>query len=118
LEQPRKRRQSFSPGHSLEEERVGQSATTRLVTSKTYQYKQVDDRLDQQERDRKRTYTALIGEYTTLETSSPPTEDKVKNKHVQEVEEWSAATVKETIFHYIKSNALRKIAEKHINEEM
>jgi hypothetical protein len=71
-----------------------------------------------QERDRKRTNTALMREDTTLDTSSPPTDDKVKNKYVQEVEEWIATTVKETIFHYIKYNALRKTVEKRINEEM
>jgi hypothetical protein len=57
-------------------------------------------------------------EDTTLDTSSPPTEDKVKNKHVREVEEWIATTVKETIFHYFKSNALEKTVEKRINQEM
>ena len=57
-------------------------------------------------------------EDTTLDTSSPPTEDKVKNKHVQEVAEWITTTVKEIVFHYFKSNALEKTVEKRINEEM
>ena len=42
----------------------------------------------------------------------------MKNKHVREVEEWIATTVKETIFHYIKSNALRETVEKCINKEL
>jgi hypothetical protein len=62
--------------------------------------------------------TALMGEDTTLDTSLPPTEDKVKNKHVQEVEEWITTTVKETLFDYIKSKALEKTVEKRINKEM
>jgi hypothetical protein len=48
----------------------------------------------------------------TLDTSSPQTEDnKVKNQHVQAVEEWIAATVKETLFEYIKSEAPEKTVE-------
>jgi hypothetical protein len=84
----------------LEEERMGKSAITRLVTPKAYQYERVCDRIDQQERDRKRMDTALMREEITLNTSSPPppTGDKVKNKHVQEVEEWIVTTVKETLF--------------------
>jgi hypothetical protein len=54
----------------------------------------------------------------TLDTSSPQTEDKVKNQHVQAVEEWIATTVKETLFEYIKSKALEKTVKKCINEEM
>jgi hypothetical protein len=58
-------------------------------------------------------------EDATLDTSSPRTEDKVKNQHVvQAVEEWIATTVKETLFEYIKSKALEKTVEKRINEEM
>jgi hypothetical protein len=34
----------------------------------------------------------------------------VENKHVQEVEECIATTVKETLFDYIKSKALEKTA--------
>jgi hypothetical protein len=41
----------------------------------------------------------------TQDTSPPPTEDKLKNKPVREVEEWIATTVKETLFDYIKSKA-------------
>jgi hypothetical protein len=37
-------------------------------------------------------------ENTTQDTSPPPTEDKVKNKHVRKVEEWIATTVKEIMF--------------------
>jgi hypothetical protein len=49
-------------------------------------------------------------EEMTLNTFSPPppTGDKVKCKHVQEVEEWIVTTVKETLFEYIKSKALEK----------
>jgi hypothetical protein len=110
-EQPRKRKECLSPGHGLEEERTGQSAIARLVTPKAYQYKRVCDRIDQQEMDRKRMDTALMREETTLNTSSPPppTGDEVKDKHVQEVEEWIVTTVKETLFEYIKSR---------INEDM
>ena len=99
---------------------MGQSAIARLVTPKPpYQYDLVCNRLEQQDQDRKRMDAALMGEHTTLGTSSPPTEViKVKNKHVQDVEEWIATTVKETIFHYIKSDALEKTVEKRINEEM
>jgi hypothetical protein len=43
--------------------------------------------------------------------------DKVKNQHVQAVEEWIATTVKETLFEYIKSKAVEKTVEKRINEE-
>jgi hypothetical protein len=98
--------------------RVGQSAIARLVTPKPYQYKWVCDRLDQQESDRKREDTSLMRKDTTQDTSPPPSEDKVKNKHVQEVEEWIATTVKGTLFDCIKSKALEKIVEKGINEEM
>jgi hypothetical protein len=60
-EQPRKRRECFSPGHGLkEEERVGQSAIAKLVTPKSHQYERVCDRIDQQEWDRKRVNTALM----------------------------------------------------------
>jgi hypothetical protein len=45
------------------------------------------------------------------DTSPPPTEDKLKNKHVREVEEWITTTVKETLFDYIKSTALKKTVE-------
>jgi uncharacterized membrane-anchored protein YjiN (DUF445 family) len=54
----------------------------------------------------------------TLDISSPQTEDKVKNQHVQAVEEWTATTVEETLFEYIKSKALEKTVKKRINEEM
>jgi hypothetical protein len=119
LEQPRKRREWFSPGQDLKEERVGQSAIARLVTSKPYQYKQVCGRMDQQEWDRKRPDTALMREDTTHDMSPPATEDKVKKKkHIQEVEKWIATTVMETLFDYIKSKALEKTVEKRINKEM
>ncbi len=122
LEQPRKGRECFSPGQDLKEEdkRVGKSAIARLVTSKPYQYKQVCGRMDQQEWDRKRPDTALMREDTTHHDMSPPaTEDKVKKKkHIQEVEKWIATTVMETLFDYIKSKALEKTVEKHINKEM
>ncbi len=99
---------------------MGQSAIARLVTPKPpYQYDLVCNRLEQQDQDRKRMDAALMGEQTALDTFSPLTEVvKVKNKHVQDVEEWIATTVKETIFHYIKSDALEKTVEKRINEEM
>jgi hypothetical protein len=52
---------------------------------------------DEQEWDRKRMDSALMKD--TLDTSSPQTEDnKVKNQHVQAVEEWIATIVKETQF--------------------
>jgi hypothetical protein len=54
----------------------------------------------------------------TLDTSPPPTKDKVENRHVQEVEEWIVTTVKRTLFDYIKSKALAKTVEICINEEM
>jgi hypothetical protein len=56
----------------------------------------------------------LMRDDATLATS-PPSEVKVKNIHVQEVEEWIARSVKETIFGYIKSNALEKVVERAIN---
>jgi hypothetical protein len=104
----------------LKEKRVGQSAIARLVTPKPYQYEPVCDRIEQQEWDRKRADTALMREDTSLDTSLPPTEDnKVKNKHVQEAEEWISITVKETLFKYIKSKALEKTVEnKRIHKEM
>jgi predicted O-linked N-acetylglucosamine transferase (SPINDLY family) len=100
----------------LKEERLGQSAIARLVTPKPYQFEGLCDIIDQQEWDRKRTDEALMKD--TLDTSSPQTEDKVKNQHVQAVEEWIATTVKETLFEYIKSKALEKTVKKRINEEM
>ncbi len=117
-EQPRKRRECSSPGHGLKEKRVGQSAIARLVTPKPYQYERVCDRIDQQERDRKRMDSALVREEMTINTSSPPTGDEVKNEHVQEVEEWIITTVNKTLCEYIKSKALEKTMEKRINEEM
>ncbi len=33
-----------------------------------------------------------------VDTSSPQTEDKVKNQHVQAVEDWIVTTVKDTLF--------------------
>jgi hypothetical protein len=111
-------RQGYSPRHDLKEERVGQSAIARLVTPKPYQFERLCDRIEQQEWDRKRADAALMNkEDATLDTSSPQTEDKVKNQHVQAVEEWIATTVKETLFEYIKSKALEKTVEKRINEE-
>jgi hypothetical protein len=101
----------------LKEERRGQSAIARLVTPKPYQFEQLCDRINQQEWDRKRTDSALMKD-STFDTSSPQTEDKVKNQHVQAVEEWIATTVKETLFEYIKSKALEKTVEKRIKEEM
>jgi hypothetical protein len=101
----------------LKEERRGQSAIARLVTPKPYQFERLCDRIDQQEWERKRTDSAHMKD--TLNTSSSQTEDnKVKNQHVQAVEEWIATTVKETLFEYIKSKALEKTVEKRINEEM
>ncbi len=90
LDHPKKRTECFSPGQDLKEEdkRVSQSAIARLVTPKLYQYKQVCEWLDQQKRDRKRTDAALMREDTTIDTYSPPSEVKVKNVHVQKVEEW------------------------------
>ena len=87
-------------------------------TKSILQYKRVCDRIHQKERDRKRMDTSLMREEMTLNTSSPPTGDEVKNEHVREVEEWIVTTVKETIFHYIKSDALEKTVVKRINEEM
>jgi hypothetical protein len=117
-EQRRKRKECLSPGHGLEAERMGQSAIARLVTPKAYQYERVCDRIDQQERDRKRMDSALVREEMTINTSSPPTGDEVKNEHVQEVEEWIITTVNKTLCEYIKSKALEKTMEKRINEEM
>jgi hypothetical protein len=58
---------------------VGQSAITRLVTPKPYQYARVCDRIEQQEWDRtKRADIALMREDTLLDTSPSPTEDKAK----------------------------------------
>jgi hypothetical protein len=112
-----KRRQCFSPGHGRDRDRMGGSPVARLVTPKPYQFKQVCDRIDQQERDEKTTDTVLMRDDATLDTS-PPSEVKVKNTHVQEVEEWIARPVKETIFGFIKSNALEKAVEKDINGKM
>jgi hypothetical protein len=92
----------------LKEEREGQPAIARLVTPKPYQFERLCDRIDRQEWDRK----------SALDTSSPRTEAKAKNQHVQAVEDWIGTTVKETLFEYIKSKALEKTVEKRINEEM
>jgi hypothetical protein len=101
----------------LKEEWEGQSAIARLVTPKPYQFEWLCDRIiDKQEWDRKRVDAALMKE--DVGTSSPQTEDKVKNQHVQAVEDWIATTVKETLFEYIKSKALERTVEKRINEEM
>jgi hypothetical protein len=43
---------------------------------------------------------------------------KVKNVQVQEVEEWIARTVKETILGYIKPKALERAVEKDITEKI
>jgi hypothetical protein len=87
-EQPRKRNECFSPEHGLEEEGMGQSAITRLVTPKAYQYEYICDRIDQQERDRKRMDTALMREEMTLNTSSPPTGDRLWKR------QWRSASTK------------------------
>jgi hypothetical protein len=87
---------------------VGQSAIARLVTPKPYQYK----------RDRKSPDLAIMREDTTLDIPPPANEDKVKKKHVQQVEKLIARTVKETLFDYIKSKALETTVEKCIKEEM
>ena len=100
----------------MKEEREGQPAIARLVTPKPYQFERLCDRIDQQEWDRKRADAALMKE--DVDTSSPQTEDKVKNQHVQAVEDWIATTVKGTLFEYIKSKALERTVEKRINEEM
>ena len=100
----------------MKEEREGQPAIARLVTPKPYQFERLCDRIDQQEWDRKRADAELMKE--DVDTSSPQTEDKVKNQHVQAVEDWITTTVKETIFEYIKSKALERTVEKGINEEM
>ena len=100
----------------MKEEREGQPAIARLVTPKPYQFERLCDRIDQQEWDRKRADAALMKE--DVDTSSPQTEDKVKNQHVQAVEDWIATTVKDTLFEYIKSKALERTVEKRINEEM
>ena len=92
----------------MKEEREGQPAIARLVTPKPYQFERLCDRIDRQEWDRK----------SALDTSSPRTEAKAKNQHVQAVEDWIGTTVKETLFEYIKSKALEKTVEKRINEEM
>jgi hypothetical protein len=102
----------------LEEERVGQSAISRLVTPKPYQYNLIFNRIDQKEWDRRRTDPALMREDRRLDISPLPTKEKVKNKHVQQVDELIATTVKETLLHYIKSNALERTVEKRINKEM
>jgi hypothetical protein len=62
--------------------------------------------------------SALMREDRRLDISPLPTKEKVKNKHVQEVDELIATTVKETLFHYIKSNALERTVEKCMNKEM
>jgi hypothetical protein len=111
-DQPRKRRECFSPRHGLKEKEGGQSAIARLVIPKPYQFERLCDRIDQQEWDRKRADDPI------LDTSSPQSEDKVKNQHVQAVEEWISTAVKETLFDYIKSKALEKTVEKGINEQM
>jgi hypothetical protein len=102
----------------MDEEREGcQSAITRIVTPKAYEYNRVIDRLDQHDHmDRKRTDAVLMREDTTIDTNSSASEVKVKNVHVQEVEEWIARTVKETILGYIKSKALERAVEKDIME--
>ena len=104
LEQPRKGRECFSLGQDLKEEdkRVGKSAIARLVTPKPYQYK----------RDTKSPDPAIMSEETTLD------EDKVKKKHVQQVEKLIVTTVKETLFDNRKSRALEMTVEKRIKEEM
>ncbi len=51
--------------------------------------------IHQRERDEKNMDAVLMRDDATLDTS-PPSEVKVKNKHVQEVEEWIARLVKET----------------------
>jgi hypothetical protein len=56
----------------LEEERVGQSA--------------ICNRIDQKEWDRRRTDPALMREDRRLDISPLSTKEKVKNKHVQEVD--------------------------------
>jgi hypothetical protein len=101
----------------LKEEREGQPAIARLVTPKPYQFERLCDRIDQQEWDRKRADAALMLK-EDVDASSPQTEDKVKNQHVQAVEDWIATTVKGTLFEYIKSKALERTVEKCINEEM
>jgi hypothetical protein len=57
-------------------------------------------------------------EATTLDIPPPANEDKVKKKHVQQVEKLIPTTVKETLFDYIKSKALETTVKKHIKEEM
>jgi hypothetical protein len=118
LEEPRRGREGYSTRYDLEGERVDQSAVAWLLSPKPYQCARLCDRVDQQEWDRKRADAALMREDAILDTSSPRTEDKVKNQHVQAVDEWIAITLKETLFEYIKSKALEKTVEKRINEEM
>ena len=102
----------------MDTETVDQSAISRLVTPKPYEYKRVCERLDQQDRERASTDVALMEEDTAINTFSPPSEVKVKNAHVQKVEEWVARTVKDTIFDYIKSNAMERAVEKVITERI
>jgi hypothetical protein len=83
---------------------VRQSAIARLVTPKPYQYKW----------DRKSCDTAVMREDTTLDIFPPANEDKVKKKHVQQVEKLIATTVKETLFDYIKSKALERTVKKRM----
>jgi hypothetical protein len=102
----------------LDTETVDQSAISRLVTPKPYEYKRVCERLDQQDRERASADVALMEEDTAINTFSPPSEVKVKNAHAQKVEEWVARTVKDTIFDYIKSNAMERAVEKVITERI
>jgi flagellar motor switch protein FliM len=59
--------------------------------------------------------TSLMREDTTNDTYSPPSEVNVKNVHVQEVEEWRARWVKETVLDFIKSDALDKEAKMNMS---
>ena len=102
----------------MDTETVDQSAISRLVTPKPYEYKRVCERLDQQDRERASTDVALMEEDTAINTFSPPSKVKVKNAHAQKVEEWVARTVKDTIFDYIKSNAMERAVEKVITERI
>ena len=102
----------------MDTETVDQSAISRLVTPKPYEYKRVCERLDQQDMERASADVALMEEDTAINTFSPTSEVKVKNAHAQKVEEWVARTVKDTIFDYIKSNAMERAVEKVITERI
>jgi hypothetical protein len=60
----------------------------RLVTQNAYGYNQLIDRLEQQDKERKRMDAVLMRQDTAIDTNLRASEVKVKNVHnVQQVEE-------------------------------